>query len=150
MAAQLSDRSYRGFCLAAVALRHLRPEEARRKKQPILIKDAIETVLGVLAYEGHDTDDMARAAFEKGTNQLGKRGKNLRLPDRSGVTVSHLEAALSTLLRLPTATRAELLDAAQFIASHDGVLRPSEAELLRAMATCLSVAAEPAFASAAH
>lgn len=146
--AQLSERSYRAYCLAALALRHLNHDARSDKSKAVLIKDAIETVLGILAAEGHDTIDEAREAFAAGAANLGARGKNLQMPAPKALTVQTLDAALSTLLRLPTVTRAELLNAAEFIASHDGVLRPSEAELLRAMATCLSVAAEPAFATA--
>ncbi len=149
VSAQLSKRSYRAYCLAALALRHLNKGTQAERKTPVLIKDAIETVLGILAVEGQDTIEQARGAFSSGVGSLGKRGKNLKMPDPKDLDVDALDAALSTLLRLPTVTRAELLEAAETIAAHDGTVRPSEAELLRAMATCLSVAAAPAFASAA-
>jgi Zn-dependent protease with chaperone function len=148
VAAQLSQSSYRAYCLAALALRHVKKDSLAEKKKPVLIKSAIETVLGILASVGHDGPQDARHAFSAGAVQLGNRGAHLEMPPREALTVQNLDAALSTLLRLPTVTRAELLNAAEFIASHDGVLRPSEAELLRAMATCLNVAAEPAFATA--
>lgn len=147
VSAQLSTRSYRGYCLSALALRRLNRKEEARKHTPMLIKDAIETTLGVLAYEGHDTPEQAEQAFSQGASQLGNRGKNLRPPASDQLTIGVFDRALHTLLRLPTVTRAEVLNAAEFIASSDGVLRPSEAELLRAMATCLGVAAPPAFAS---
>lgn len=148
VAAQLSKSSYRSYCLAALALRHLTKNAHAEKRKAVLIKDAIETVLGILAIEGQDSLEEARRAFAAGAAELGSRGVNLQMPAPEALTVQALDAALSTLLRLPTVTRAELLNAAEFIASYDGVLRPSEAELLRAMATCLSVAAEPAFATA--
>lgn len=146
--ARLSDRSYRAYCLAALSLRHLKKDAQVEKKKAVLIKDAIETVLGILAVEGHDSVDEARRAFAAGAANLGTRSANLTMPEPQTLTVHSLDAALSTLLRLPTVTRAELLNSAEFIASHDGVLRPSEAELLRAMAICLNVAAQPAFATA--
>lgn len=148
IAAQLSERSYRAYCLAALALRHVKKDALAENKKPLLIKNAIETVLGILAFVGHDSLEDARRAFSAGAAQLGKRGAHLEMPAPHALTVQALDAALSTLLRLPTITRADLLSAAEFIATHDGALRPSEAELLRAMATCLSVAAEPAFATA--
>jgi hypothetical protein len=147
VAAQLSERSYRSYCLAALALRHVKKDTQTEHRKAVLIKDAIETVLGILAVQGHDSVEEARQAFSAGAAELGKRGTNLSMPHPKALTVQTLDAALSTLLRLPTVTRAELLGAAEFIASHDGVLRPSEAELLRALATCLNVAAEPAFAT---
>jgi hypothetical protein len=147
VSAQLSTRSYRGYCLSALVLRRLDSKKEARKRKPLLVKDAIETTLGVLACEGHDTIEDAGHAFSKGAEQLGARGRNLRLPAADALTVGTFDRALDTLLRLPTVTRAEILNAAEFIASSDGVLRPSEAELLRAMATCLGVAAPPAFAS---
>src|SRR5690606_22030591 len=78
--AQLSDRAFRSFCLAALAMRHLDPQGKTHKVKPILIKEAIETVLGVLAVEGHDSLSDAQAAFASGLNQLGKRGAQLKLP----------------------------------------------------------------------
>ncbi len=145
--AQLSDRAFRSFCLAALAMRHLDPQGKSHKVKPILIKEAIETMLGVLAMQGHDSPAEAQSAFTTGINQLGKRGAQLELPPPQKLNIGRLGASFATLLRLPNSTRAELLNAAEFIASHDGELRPSEAELLRAMATCLGVAAPPAFAS---
>lgn len=149
VAAQLSRRAYRAYCLAALALRHLDKKTQAEEKKPVLIKDAIEIMLGILAVEGQDTIEEARAAFSAGTAGLGKRGQNLNMPDPAALNVEALDSALRTLLRLPTVTRAELLSAAESIAAHDGTVRPSEAELLRAMATCLSVATAPAFATAA-
>ena len=78
---------------------------------------------------------------------ISKRS-SLIMPEPKDLTVAALDSALATLLRLPLRTKTELLTAAEIIATHDGVLRPSEAELLRAMATCLNVAAVPAFATA--
>jgi len=146
--AQLSAGAFRNFCLASLAIRHLDPRGKEHKIKPVLIKDAIETVLGVLAVQGHDTVTDAEAAFAKGRAQLGNRGEKLSLPQPGSLSVQRLEASFATLLRLPHSTRAELLDAAEFIASHDGTVRPSEAELLRTMAACLSIATQPAFACA--
>lgn len=145
--AQLSDRAFRSFCLAALAMRHLDPQGKSHKVTPILIKEAIETMLGVLAVQGHNSLAQAQDAFASGVNRLGKRGAQLELPSAQNLNIQRLGASFATLLRLPNTTRAELLTAAESIASHDGELRPSEAELLRVMATCLSVATPPAFAA---
>lgn len=146
--AQLSARAYRSYCLAALAMRHLDPRGKRHKVKPLLIKDAIETMLGVLAVEGHDSLSDAEKAFSSGRERLGKRGSRLSLPAPGKLSIHQLSSAFATLLKLPNSTRSELLDAAEFIAAADGELRPSEAELLRTMATCLGIAAHSAPASA--
>lgn len=139
--AQLSDRAYRSYCLAALAMRHLDPRGKKHKVKPLLIKDAIETMLGVLAVQGHDSLSEAQEAFTRGRERLGKRGSSLSLPPPQRLSIHRLSSAFATLLRLPNSTRSELLDAAEFIAAADGELRQSEAELLRTMATCLGIAA---------
>jgi hypothetical protein len=147
VAAQLSGGAYRSYCLSTLAQRRLRPGKAQKRRPIPLIKDAIEITLGVLAYAGHDTLEAAARSFTSGTDELGKRGRTLRLPAPGELDVTALDGALAALLRLPTVTRAEILNSAEKIASADGVLRPSEAELLRTMAVCLGVAACPAFAA---
>jgi Zn-dependent protease with chaperone function len=145
---RLSDHAFRSYCLGALALRHLRPTAENTPARPVLIKQAIEILLGILASAGHDSAADAQAAFQEGASHLGKRGGGLTMPEPKDLTVTALDSALGTLLRLPLRTKTELLTAAEIVATHDGVLRPEEAELLRAMATCLNVAAVPAFASA--
>lgn len=140
MQAALWDQAYHQYCLSALALRHLDPHGALRGVRPVLIKDAVETTLGVLAMQGHDSPQQAAAAFAVGASQMGKRGSHLTLPNPSTLDVPALDAAFATLLKLPTTTKANLLAAAEAVARHDGVVRPREAELLRAMATCLGVA----------
>lgn len=145
--AQLSERSYRNYCLSTLALRHLRPLTVPQRQKQTLIKDAIETVLGVLAVEGHDRPEEALGSFSAGVASLGKRGNKLILPPGHALSVQTLDRSLTTLLKLPTSTRVDLLNAAESIAAHDGLVRPSEAELLRVLALCLGVAVPPAFAS---
>ena len=96
-------------------------------------------MLSVLAHQGHSSDQDALAAFQAGCDQLGKRGRSLALWDGDDHDIGQLHAALSTLMRLPLPTRVEILRAAETIAAHDGVLRPSEKELVRTLATCLGV-----------
>ena len=74
---------------------------------------------------------------------MGKRGRHLSLCAPEQLHVTRLEAALGTLLRLPKTTRAALLDTAEAIAQNDGVLKPSEAELLRTLALSLHLAVPP-------
>lgn len=145
--AQLSDKSYRSYCLSTLALRRLQTREESKMGEKLLIKDAIETVLGILAVQGHDRPEQVLGAFNAGVFRLGKRGSQLTLPPGSGLTVHRLEASLNTLLKLPHTTRTDLLNAAESIAGHDGLVRPSEAELLRVMAVCLGLAVPPAYAS---
>ncbi len=145
--AQLATDSYRNFCLASLALRHLNSIHTKKKLRKVLIKNAIENILGVLATQGHDTDEAAVHSFRAGTQELGKRGNKLQIPSPERLTVQAFEASLETLTHLPMSTRTEVLSAAELIAANDGELRPEEAELLRAMASFMGVATRPVFAS---
>src|SRR5690606_19439810 len=100
-----------------------------------------------LAVEGHDRPEEALGSFSAGVASLGKRGNKLILPPGHALSVQTLDRSLTTLLKLPTSTRVDLLNAAESIAAHDGLVRPSEAELLRVLAPCLGVAVPPACAS---
>jgi hypothetical protein len=145
--AQLSERSYRGYCLSTLALRHLRPPAETNSQKKTLIKEAIEIVLGVLAVEGHSRPEEASRSFAAGLASLGNRGNQLSMPPGHALSVQSLDQSLTVLLKLPVGTRTDLLNAAESIAAHDGLVRPSEAELLRVLALCLGVAVPPAFAS---
>jgi Zn-dependent protease with chaperone function len=147
--AQLSHDAYQSYCLSAVALRHLQREKQKRPARPILIKDAIEVVLGVLAIQGQNNAEDAQKAFAAGVSKMGDRAQSLRLRRPQDLSVQGLKEAFETLFFLPHATRAEILNVAEAIAGYDGVVRLREAELLRAMASCLNLATKPAFASAA-
>lgn len=142
MEQRLSPHAYRAYCLAALTRGRLDPR-SRRSVRPLLIKDAIEVVLSVLSHQGHPDETTARAAFEAGGDHLGPRGRLLRLVPSKQLDVHKLDAAFATLLRLPINTRAAVLAAAELVASHDEVIEPAEAELLRTMATCLGVGHSP-------
>ncbi len=143
---ELKPKAYRAYCFCRVAARRLGQKDPEAEGGKVMIKDAIETVLGVLAYEGHPNTDEAGTAFLAGGKRFGTRGTRLSIPLREGLSIQGLDAAFGTLLRLPPTTRAQLLDAAETVAAHDGRVEASEAELLRAMATCLGVAAHPVYA----
>lgn len=135
--------SYRAYCFTAVTLRHLDPKPRNLTTNRALIKDSIETALSVLAREGHDNAEAAAQAFSSGTALLGRRGASLSLWSESSLNVAALDAALSTLLRLPLSSRTDVLLAAETIAAHDGHLRPNESELLRAIAVCINISVSP-------
>ena len=139
--ARLSSHSYRAYCLSKVALRHLDPHSKSRTKQRLLIKTAVETTVAVLARAGHPTREEAERAFDLGCKSLAKRGQSLRFPNDADLDVQALDASLSTLRALPIQTRKAILDAAEIVAAHDGIIEPSEAQLLRVIAVALDLAA---------
>lgn len=143
----LFARSYGAYCLLAVAQRHLGSPVPQDVARPMLIKSAIETILSILAHEGHESSEDALAAFRAGTATLGKRGEHLALLEPARLDVRSLHAALSILLRLPASTRADILNGAETIAQNDGVVRPSEAALLRTLALSLHLAVPPQVAT---
>lgn len=138
--ARLPARAYQAYCLSTIALRHLRPGKSAAQPKALLIKSAIEITLGVLAEQGQIDDKEARLAFAQGIKLFSQRGAGLRFPSSDELNVRALDAALFTLGRLPVSTQKSLLNAAEAIASHDGHIHPSEAELLRVMALCLNLA----------
>jgi tellurite resistance protein len=79
---------------------------------------------------------------------MGDRAQSLHLRRPQDLSVQGFKESLETLLFLPHSTRAELLNVAEAIAGYDGIVHLREAELLRAMASCLNIATKPAFATA--
>jgi hypothetical protein len=75
--AQLSERSYRSYCLSTLALRHLRPPMEPRSQKKTLIKEAIETVLGVLAVEGVNVPDASVAVILSGSGSTREHVQRL-------------------------------------------------------------------------
>ena len=137
---QLPPHAYQAYCLSAIVLRHLGPNKNAPPEPKLLIKDAIEIALGVLAKQGHVEEKAAHLAFSQGCQEFSLRGNDLRFPADTQLNVRSFDAALSTLQRLPTSTQQKLLNAAEAIAKHDGHIEPKEAELLRIMALRLHLA----------
>jgi hypothetical protein len=147
----LSADAYRAYCLGSVVLRHVDVDATHRRRSPkMLVKDAVETTVAVLARQGHQSRSEAEAAFSKGCLALSKRGQGLSFPPDSALSVQSLDAALITLSVLPTKTRKALLDASEIVAQHDYIIEPSEAELLRVIAVSLDLATPLRGLSRAH
>ncbi|HXS18432.1 MAG TPA: M48 family metalloprotease, partial [Polyangiaceae bacterium] len=136
---QLSDGNLSGYCFALVISRHLRTQELEATP-PVLVKTAIEIALGILAVRGNGTRAQAEEAFDQGAAQFSARGGRLQLPPDAQLQVKILHSALNSLRRLPVKTRQDLLNAAEAVATEDGVVKDSEQELLSILATSLDVA----------
>jgi Zn-dependent protease with chaperone function len=136
---QLSDDNLSGYCFALLILRHLGLAETE-ETPPVLVKTAIEIALGMLAAHGNTTRAQAETAFTQGAQRFSARGGQLRLPADEQLSVRSLHAALNALRRLPVKTRQDLLNAAEVVATEDGVVKDSEKELLSILASSLDVA----------
>jgi len=136
---QMSNDNLSGYCFALVILRHLGSTETE-PTPPVLVKTAIETALGMLAARGNTNRAQAEVAFNQGSQRFSARGGRLKLPPDDQLGVKSLHGALNSLRRLPVRTRQDLLNAAEVIATEDGIVKDSEQELLSILATSLDVA----------
>jgi len=104
--------------------------------------DDIRIVIGLLCLAGNTEDPARDAAWERAMRPL----VGDRAGDRPGTTQCTPAAFTGALERLdalqPTAKRSLLLACADCIAA-DGLVRPAEAELWRAVAACLDVPVPP-------
>ena len=135
--------SPREAALAAAIEMRLQPEERGRPDA-----DGALALLALLARAGHEDEPEVRAAWQKGVEKLGAGGFPLPRtpPDFSAVNASAAQRAAGRAARLAAMAeryRKALLDALAVVASHDGVLRGSELELLRTVATTLGLPMPP-------
>jgi Zn-dependent protease with chaperone function len=131
------------FTARAVLHHELRPGDPREGNEPLdAHHDDVRVVIGLLCLAGN-TDDAARdAAWERAVRPLlGDRGGDR--PGQEDCTPAAFTGALGRLGALqPSARRSLLLACADCIAA-DGLVRPAEAELWRAIAACLDVPVPP-------
>jgi Zn-dependent protease with chaperone function/uncharacterized tellurite resistance protein B-like protein len=129
--------------LAAAIESRLRPEE-RGKPDPA----GALAVLAMLAHAGHDDEAEAEEAWRKGAEVLASGGFALPAPLPSfGAVVpaagAESAAHAARLAAMKERYRQCLLQAMAEVASHDGVIRPKELELLRSTAAALGCPMPP-------
>jgi Zn-dependent protease with chaperone function len=146
-----ADRQIDLFEFALQKLLHLRLEPRfRAVSHPEVryhaiagLKCACSTLLSGLAHAGQETEDEAAAAFSRGTQSLGTAASDFRLVPEADCTLAAVEAALNNLAEAAPRVKRDLLRACAETVAADGLVRPGEAELLRAIADSLDCPIPP-------
>ena len=103
----------------------------------------ISLVLSVLASAASDDAAAQSAAFAAGGPQLPLVANSLKFTAADAWNFSQLDAALDKLAAASGPIKQRALLAAAHVVSHDGVIQPTEAELLRAVADALGCPLPP-------
>ncbi len=103
------------------------------------------SLISIIATEGHDDDDRARAAFAAGLESLGvSAGTEQTLPSRTGTfDAAALDSALNSLVAAPMAMRRRVLVALAVTMRHDARMTLVEVELFRTIAAVLGCPVPP-------
>ncbi len=108
------------------------------------IRDEVEVVLSATAWAGSDRNpEAAAAAFAAGARVLPSPASSIRLRGADAVRLAEVDRALSALERTAPGVRRTFLEACAETISHDGVVKPLELEILRAVAECLDCPIPP-------
>jgi Zn-dependent protease with chaperone function len=96
------------------------------------LRAEVATVLSALAWQAGDDDATRDAAFQAGANGLGAMTR------ANGCNFAALDTALDRIAEADIPTKRRVLTACSQAARHDGVIRPREAALLRAISDVLT------------
>jgi len=96
------------------------------------LRAEVATVLSALAWQAGDDDATRDAAFQAGASGLGTMTRT------NGCDFAALDAALDRIAEADIPTKRRVLMACSQAARHDGVIRPREAALLRAISDVLA------------
>jgi Zn-dependent protease with chaperone function len=105
------------------------------------LASSVEALLSAVAYSGSRGEENAGEAFERARQRLGNL--TLTLQPANALPVERLDEALSALEEARPSAKKEFLLACTDIAMADGILRPQEAELLRAISESIGVPLPP-------
>ncbi|VAW79231.1 Heat shock protein HtpX / FIG017973: domain of unknown function [hydrothermal vent metagenome] len=118
----------------------LRPAKARYSNLRQL-RNEVEMVLSVMANAGQQDQARIEAAFGAATKTLDFN--KLELLDRNKISLGDLDIALQKLVKLKPLVKPQLLKACAASVSHDKIISPVEAELLRAFSDVLDCPMPP-------
>ena len=133
------------YCLTRLVSAHLAPSTTRPSAiyalAPLL--EPAATLLSALAHFGPHDPSAKRAAFAAGAARLIARGATLPMltVDRCGPGA--LDAALQRLSQASTGLKQRLIDACAWTIAADGIIEPSEAEMLRVVSMMLGCPMPP-------
>jgi Zn-dependent protease with chaperone function len=142
------------FMIQKALLRHVvrarQPDQHAKPSIFSLSSLASETglVLSILASAAGDERRLQVAAFAAGVSQLPRISAQLAFAAADTWDFFELDAALTKLGTASDPLKQELLFAAAHVISQDGIIQPTEAELLRAVSDALGCPMPPLIATA--
>jgi Zn-dependent protease with chaperone function len=110
------------------------------------VREEVQTVLSAVAWAGGGTREEAAGAFAAGARHLPSAASSIRLMSREETGLDAIDRALTALEEAAPAVQRRFLEACAETASHDGIIRPEEAEVLRAIAESLDCPIPPLLA----
>lgn len=130
------------FCLQHLLTKGLdrafglqRQRQARLTKAGAL-REQVACVLGVLAWQGHNTPAAAAAAFNAGMNEWDA-GQSIPLPEQTACSLDRFTAALDTLEESTPQLKQRLIRAAVVCIATDRAVTGLEYEILRTVCATL-------------
>jgi Zn-dependent protease with chaperone function len=107
------------------------------------LRAEVELLLSAIAWFGAGDPDAAQTAFIEGVKSLPGNVVGLTLHDGSDIDLEEVDAALSRLRHASPGVRRRLLEACARVVTHDGEIRVSEGEMLRAVSEALDCPMPP-------
>ncbi|CAN5363637.1 M48 family metallopeptidase [soil metagenome] len=107
------------------------------------LRAEVQLVLSAVAWFGAGDAGAAQAALEEGADSLPPTAGALTLIERSEIDLEEVDAALGRLRHGAPGVRRRLLAACARVVTHDGKIRVSEAEMLRAVSEALDCPMPP-------
>lgn len=114
-----------------------------RVRSLIPILPDVSVVLSALAWQSGETDAERDAAFAAGVSALNIKPGAFPMERAATVDFPRLEAALDRIVESDPPTRRKVFHACVAAVRHDGVVRPREAALLRAVSDVLDCPLPP-------
>jgi Zn-dependent protease with chaperone function len=138
------------YCLTRLVAVHLAPPERGTggiyAMPPLL--EPMAVLLSALVRFGHHDPAEQRKAFAAGAARVVQRGETLGMLPVDACGPAALDSALARLVQASPGLKRRVLDACAWAVAADGVVQPTEAELLRVVGMMLGCPLPP-FADAA-
>jgi Zn-dependent protease with chaperone function len=111
------------------------------------VREEVQAVLSAVAWAGSEGGrDEAEHAFSAGARHLPSPASSIRLMEKDETGMDAIDRALTSLEQASPPVQRRFLEACAETASHDGIIRPEEAEILRAIAESLDCPIPPLLA----
>jgi hypothetical protein len=107
------------------------------------LRAEVELVLSACAWFGAGDAEAAQPAFSEGVKSLPAAVGALTLRADAGIDLEEVDAALRRLRHASPGVRRRLLTACAAVVTHDGEIRVSEGEMLRAVSEALDCPMPP-------
>ena len=138
------------WLLGRIVVRRLRARiEMRVHREGSLRLDAVAEsaarAVYAVARRGARSEEAAAEAFKIGAKRLGR---DFSVPQKRSMTLEQLGEAFDQLEQADMDVRVRLLEACIAAASHDGVIRTGEYEMIRAVADAMGLPMPPIFPGA--